>query len=342
MLHEQGDVLPALAQRGQVDGDHVQPVVEVLAEAAGADLAAQVAGGGRHQADLDARGLHATHPLELALLDRAQELHLHLHRDLADLVEEERAPVGQLESTRLGLHRAGESPLLEPEQLRFHQLARDGRAVDLDERPLAPGRGLVQRGRDQLLAGAALALDEHGRGRVGDLGDHLLQLLHLPAAADDLRVAARGAFLPLLGDDVALVVVALPRRLGDDRLELPVIERLGEEIEGARLHRLDRAVDPAMGSDHDHRHVGVPRDDLAQEGQAVHARHDQVGHNHIRAVALQSGDGLLPVPTDGHLVPFALQRGREDFPETLLVVHDEDAIGHRGDGLPRAQGAGNH
>ena len=40
---------------------------------------------------------------------------------------------------------------------------------------------LVQRGGDQLLAGAALAGDEHRGGRVRDLVDDLGDLLHLRA-----------------------------------------------------------------------------------------------------------------------------------------------------------------
>ena len=76
---------------GQVDGHHRQPVVEILAEAPGLDLRLQVAVGGGDEAHVDPGGLDAAHPLELALLERAQQLHLHLDRDLADLVEEQRA-----------------------------------------------------------------------------------------------------------------------------------------------------------------------------------------------------------------------------------------------------------
>ena len=50
---QHGDVVAALAQRRQADGDHVQAVVEVLAEAAGADLVLQVPVGGGEHADVD-------------------------------------------------------------------------------------------------------------------------------------------------------------------------------------------------------------------------------------------------------------------------------------------------
>jgi len=109
-----------------------------------------------------------------------------------------------------------------------------------------------------------------------------------------------------------------------------VIEGLGEEVERAGLHRLDRAVDPAMGRDDDHGHVRMARNHLAKQGEAVHAGHDQIGDHHVRTVAVEGGDRLLAVGANGHLVAFALQRGGEDLAEALLVVHDEDAVGHRG------------
>src|SRR5690606_17914791 len=91
VLDQERDVALALAQRRQAHLDHVEPVVEVLAEAALPDLLQQIAVGRRDQPYVDLDGLDAAHPLELLLLDRAEQLHLHVDRDLADLVEEERA-----------------------------------------------------------------------------------------------------------------------------------------------------------------------------------------------------------------------------------------------------------
>ena len=137
------------------------------------------------------------------LLQRAQELDLHLDRDLADLVEEQRAAVGELEAARLGADRAGEGALLVAEQLGLHQRLGDGGAVDLDERPVLRGELLVQRLGDQLLAGARLAGDEHRRRRVGDLLDDRVDLRasrgesptrpKRPAAPRVLGPRARGA-----------------------------------------------------------------------------------------------------------------------------------------------------
>ena len=56
-----------------------------------------------------------------ALLEHAQELGLQAERQLADLVEEQRAAVGHLEAAGLLLGRAGERALLVAEQLALDQ-----------------------------------------------------------------------------------------------------------------------------------------------------------------------------------------------------------------------------
>ena len=89
---------------------------------------------------------------------------------VADFVEEDRAAVGLLELADLLLGRAGERALLVAEQLRLDQLLGNRGAVDLHE-PLAAAQAVaVDRARDQLLAGAALAEQQDGGvGRRGAL-----------------------------------------------------------------------------------------------------------------------------------------------------------------------------
>jgi len=63
-----------------------------------------------------------------------------VERQLAELVEEHRAPAGHLERALPGRRRAGEGALLVAEQLALDQRASDRAAVDYDERPLAARR----------------------------------------------------------------------------------------------------------------------------------------------------------------------------------------------------------
>ena len=86
-----GDVLFPLAQRGDGDREHVEAVLEVLAEPARRHLLGEVAVGRGDDPHVDLIVRSSADPLELPVLEHAQELGLELRRQLADLVEEERA-----------------------------------------------------------------------------------------------------------------------------------------------------------------------------------------------------------------------------------------------------------
>ena len=101
VLDEQRDVLAALAQRRHRDRDDVQPVEQILLELAFADQLPQVAVGRGDDAHVDLDRALGSQRLELALLQHAQQLGLHGRRDDADLVEEDRAAVGEREPALL-------------------------------------------------------------------------------------------------------------------------------------------------------------------------------------------------------------------------------------------------
>src|SRR5439155_1569060 len=102
------------------------------------------------------------------VLDDPEQFGLETEGHLTDLVEEERPAVGRLEQPAPRLAGAREGALLEAEQLRLEQLLRDRRAVHRDER-LVPSRAReVERAREELLADARLAVDQHGRIEPGD------------------------------------------------------------------------------------------------------------------------------------------------------------------------------
>ena len=97
VVDEEVDVLLALAQRRDQDRQHVEAVEEVLAEAARLRLGGEVAVRRRDDADVDLDVLRVAEAADRLLLQHAQQLHLEVERQLADLVEEERAAVGLLE-----------------------------------------------------------------------------------------------------------------------------------------------------------------------------------------------------------------------------------------------------
>ena len=78
------------------------------------------------------------------------------------------------------------APLLVAEQLALQQVLRDGGAVDRDEGPRRRGAQVVQRAGEQLLAGAALAQQQHadiGRRHLLDRPaerEHRSELVRMP------------------------------------------------------------------------------------------------------------------------------------------------------------------
>src|SRR6185437_11243348 len=130
-LRQRRNVLLVLAQRRQVNGHDVQAVVQIFTERALLERGAQVAVGGGDQADIHFLGAGAAEAFEFALLQDAQQFDLRGHGHVADLVEEQRALVGQLEFPRLGSGGAGEGALFVAEQLALEQVFGDGGAVDL-------------------------------------------------------------------------------------------------------------------------------------------------------------------------------------------------------------------
>src|SRR5256885_16858788 len=93
----------------------------------------------------------------------------------------------------LSLHDALPISLDVTEELRLHQGLWDRAAVDRDERPVPAGALRVDGAGDELLAGAALARDEHGGQAVGGLPDGLGDLWPLAAPAHGGGAAPRAA-----------------------------------------------------------------------------------------------------------------------------------------------------
>src|SRR6266849_6684445 len=112
VFDEQGDIGPTVAEGGHVQGEHVEPIEEVRAEGAVGDGGVEIAIRGGDHAHVYADGRAPTDPLEFALLQHAEQHDLGLGGEFADLVEEERAAVGQLEATLAPLQGSGERPLL--------------------------------------------------------------------------------------------------------------------------------------------------------------------------------------------------------------------------------------
>ena len=217
-------------------GHDVDAVVQVFPERAFLHAAFQVHVGGGHQPELHLDRLVAADALDLAFLNGAQQLRLQVELQIADLVEEERAAVGQLELADLLAHGAGEGALLVAEERALDQLARNGSDVDGDERPVGLLGMAVDHARHQFLAGAALAEDEHRGWQVRHLV-HAFQHLARGGARARHELAVAALIAHLLRERQHLPVEVLP--LGgvrDDRQHGLGRRRLHQEVIRAELH----------------------------------------------------------------------------------------------------------
>ena len=105
--------------------------------------------------------------------------------------------VGHLELARLVAIGAGEAALHVPEQLRLEQRFGNAGAVDGDKRAAGARAARVDRARDELLADAAFAGDQHLGVGAGDALDLFLELDNLPARAGQLSTAIGSHVVPV-------------------------------------------------------------------------------------------------------------------------------------------------
>ena len=143
----------------------------------------------------------------------------------------------------------------------------------------AARREIVQGPGDQLLAGPALALDQHGGGGGRDLLHHPHHLLHRRAFGDQLRRAPRD----LLAQPEVLPAQPLALlRLAQDEEHLVGAEGLAQIVVGAGLHRLDRQlVRCRTRSSRSPWSSGRSALRRPQQVEAVHLRHAHVGDQRV-------------------------------------------------------------
>ena len=178
-------------------------------------------------------------------------------------------PLGRFEQALLLQARVGEGAALVPEQLALQELLRERGARDVHERPGAPVAAVMDHFRDQVLASAALAGQQHrGRRAAGDTRDELSQMGHGGRCAHDAvkAVGARRARpeLPHLATQ--------PGRLEcpfDGRRDLVEVERLVGEVIRPQLHRLDRGLDAGVRRQEDDQDVLIELLHLAENRDAV-------------------------------------------------------------------------
>ena len=111
------------------------------------DHVVEVAVGRGDHAEIDLDGARAADRHDLALLQHAEQCGLRARRQVADLVEEQRAAVRRADQAGVVGLRAAERALLVAEQLALDEVLGQRAAVDRHERAVAAGLRRGSRGR---------------------------------------------------------------------------------------------------------------------------------------------------------------------------------------------------
>ncbi len=183
----------------------------------------------------------------------------------------------------------------------------------------------MQGAGDEFLAGAGFAGDEDGGFGGGDLFNEREDLAHVGAGAGHL---AHGAGLA----ELALEALGLfgEAGLGDGAFEQDAedggLDGFFEEPEGAEfVHGADGGFDIAEGGEDDGGDLDVFDGEAAEEFEAVHAGHFEIGDEDGEGLGHELFEGFLAVGGGiGGEAPAAEHAG-EAVALGLLVVGDEDA-----------------
>ena len=243
VVREQQDVVSPLPQGRDVNGDHVEPVVEVLSEAARADHFLQGLIGGGDDAHVNGDIFLAAQLFDLSLLEYAQQLGLHGHGHIADFVQKEGSALGQLEFAHTAAPLGpGEGPFLIAKEFALNEGLWDGGAVDGDEGLVFPGAVVPQDAGKHLFAHAVLAPQQDRRVGLGHrhrlqdaVGVNLALTNHLALLQDGLGLQLAAVFLRHLGDALHLLVELVEAGdVGEDGhgpLE-PAVKECGVDADG--------------------------------------------------------------------------------------------------------------
>ena len=236
-------------KRRHLDVDAIQPVVQIEPELPLLDERGERPVRRDDDPRVDLTGAAPAHALDREILDRAQQLGLRRRRQVGHLVEEQRPFVRVLELPAPAAD-AGRRAVLDAEELRLEQRLDDRRAVDRDERPLAPPAQIVDLPRDELLARARLSPSMRIVKSVdSDPLDALAHLADRPARPDERRRAIAADARELRR--ASQRALDLQHQRGDMRRRFQQLARPSIE----RAAGIEHDFDPGALRQHDGRNV---------------------------------------------------------------------------------------
>ena len=189
--------------------------------------------------------------------------------------------------------------------------------------------------RDEFFARAAFAVYGDGAGEGGDAADHVEDVFHGAALADNVVDLAAGGLVFAKGDVLAQEAALVEHAFEDDA-HLLVLEWLHDVVDGAEPGGADGGLNGGVGGDHD---GGCGRTVLVEPIEDLHAglavgSHAQVGDDGVEVCIGEAFDGFGGAGGDGDVVSTIAQHDLEQFAHAGFVVHHENRWLNGHDAIP--------
>ena len=129
-------VFSAFAQSRQPQANHIQPVIQVLAERAIFDALLQVLMRGGNHTRIGFDGVVPPHTVKVSVTQYAQQTRLQVERHVANFIQEQRAALGLFKAAPAHGLRTGKSAAFVAKQFALQQIFRDSCGIDSNKRPV--------------------------------------------------------------------------------------------------------------------------------------------------------------------------------------------------------------
>src|SRR6266513_1317149 len=310
-LSDAAEIVAPLPQGRQPEHDAAQAEVEILPESRLAHALSEMLVGRRQNAYVDRPRFRPSDPADLLVLQYTQQLGLQAERQVADLVEEQRAAVRHLEQPGLGGMGVRKGAALVTEQLGLDEVLGECRTVHGDERGAATRAAFVDRPCEEFLPGPCLADDQGARvavwqesGRPGQILLDGLALAH--DGGERVRVTVRPPYGPRPGG---------VDRGGDRVPEYLEIVREGEVVARTVGHELHGGAPPGIRAHDQHRHTRgnrVTLEPLDRLALGASGRDDDGSHLGRRRDGFGGADEVdRRAQVQGEVIPESLERLRQ-------------------------------
>src|SRR5262249_3778975 len=161
VVDQQGNVIGSLTEGWHSYGENIQSIEKILAKRAIRDGLFQLAVGRGYHPYVNRDRLDATNALNFPFLEDSEQCYLGFRRQIADLVEENRASISRLKPSQALLECSSEGAFFMPEQFRDNERGWNRCTVHLNEGMAGASRSVVNGASHQFFPRSCFTKDEH-------------------------------------------------------------------------------------------------------------------------------------------------------------------------------------